>query len=190
MIRCFAAGVVLWASVANAQDLTCRVIGITDGDTLRCLTENNEQIRVRLAEIDAPEKRQPFGAKSKQSLSDLCFQHQAELRIVDRDRYGRTVARVTCAGIDANAEQVRRGMAWVFDRYATDQNLYTIQAEAMAAKRGVWNDPAPIPPWEWRRGNTAGTGAPAIAVDQRVVKQTAGGQIRELSREQPAAPLR
>ena len=67
-----------------------------------------------------------------------------------RDRYGRTIGRVSCAGIDANAEHVRRGMAWVFDRYATDRRLYAIQDEARAARRGLWSDAAPVPPWEYR----------------------------------------
>jgi micrococcal nuclease len=126
------------------------VIGISDGDTLTVLHEQ-QQIKVRLAEIDAPEKAQAFGARAKQSLSDLCFGKQAEVVPQSSDRYGRTVARVRCDGIDANAEQVRRGMAWVFDRYVTDRSLYALQDEARTARRGLWSDPAPVPPWEWRR---------------------------------------
>lgn len=126
------------------------VIGISDGDTLTVLHER-QQIKIRLAEIDAPEKAQPFGVKSKQSLSDLCFGKQAEVVPQTRDRYGRTVARVRCDGIDANAEQVRRGMAWVYDRYVTDRSLYLLQEEARSARRGLWADPTPFPPWEWRK---------------------------------------
>lgn len=87
------------------------VIGISDSDTLTILNENKQQIKIRLAEIDAPEKRQPFGTRSKQSLSELCFGKQAEIKPRVKDRYGRTVARVSCAGVDVNAEQVYRGMA-------------------------------------------------------------------------------
>lgn len=132
--------------------LLCTVVGVSDGDTLtaRC---DGEQIKVRLAEIDAPEKRQPFGMKSKQSLSELCFQRKAEVRQVDRDRYGRVVARVKCDGVDANAEQVRRGMAWVYDKYAKDASLHVVQREAQAARRGLWADKAPVPPWEWRKAS-------------------------------------
>ena len=122
------------------------VIAIADGDTLTDL----EQIKVHLAEIDAPEKKQPFGTRSRQSLSELCHEKQAEVRVTDRDRYGRLVGRVTCDGTDANSTQVRRGLAWVYDRYATDATLYRLQDEARAAGRGLWTDTAPVAPWEWR----------------------------------------
>jgi micrococcal nuclease len=122
------------------------VIGISDGDTLTVLDESKRQVTIRLAEIDAPEKRQPFGKRSKQSLSELCFGKQAEIKPRVKDRYGRTVARVNCAGIDANAEQVNRGMAWVYRKYAKDNYLYVLQHEAKAARRGLWSGRAPIPP--------------------------------------------
>jgi endonuclease YncB( thermonuclease family) len=101
-----------------------------------------------------PRSGQPFGQRSKQSLSDLCYGRDAVIEDGGRDRYGRTIGRVSCAGIDANAEQVRRGMAWVFDRYATDRSLYAIQDEARAARRGLWRDPQPVPPWEYRAKNS------------------------------------
>lgn len=139
------------AASPAAADLPCKVVGVADGDTITALCQGNEQVKVRLAEIDAPEKAQPFGAKSKQSLSDLCFGKAAQIADQDRDRYGRTVARVRCAGIDANAEQVRRGLAWVYDRYVTDSTLYPLQDTARAERRGLWADSAPTPPWEWRK---------------------------------------
>lgn len=151
MIRAMLAGC-LFALAAAAQggELRGRVVAVADGDTLTILDASRQQHRIRLAEIDAPEKRQPFGQRSKQSLSDLCYGRDAAIEDGGRDRYGRTIGRVSCAGIDANAEQVRRGMAWVFDRYATDRSLYAIQDEARAARRGLWSDPAPVPPWEYR----------------------------------------
>ncbi|PTR14478.1 endonuclease YncB(thermonuclease family) [Nitrosospira sp. Nsp2] len=127
------------------------VIGISDGDTLTVLNENKQQVKIRLAEIDAPEARQPFGSKSKQSLSELCFGKQAQIKPQVKDRYGRTVARVSCEGIDANAEQVNRGMAWVYRKYAKDHALYVLQHDAKVEKRGLWSDPSPTPPWEWRK---------------------------------------
>jgi endonuclease YncB( thermonuclease family) len=108
---------------AQAEPFNGRVVGIADGDTLTVLTASKEQHKIRLAEIDAPEKRQPFGAKSKQSLSDLCFGKEAEVTPRAIDRYKRIVARVRCAGLDANAKQVNRGMAWVYRRYALDARL-------------------------------------------------------------------
>lgn len=127
------------------------VVGISDGDTLTVLTHDKQQVKIRLAEIDAPEKKQPFGTRSKQSLSDMCFDKQAEIVPQAKDRYKRVVARVTCDGVDANAEQVSRGMAWVYRSYAKDYNLYILQFTAMAEKRGLWSEPGAIPPWEFRR---------------------------------------
>jgi endonuclease YncB( thermonuclease family) len=73
----------------------------------------------------------------------------------EKDRNGRTLGRVWCGGIDANAEQVRRGMAWVFDRYVKDRSLYPLQDAARSARMGLWADAAPVPPWEWRQAQGA-----------------------------------
>ncbi len=127
------------------------VIGISDGDTLTVLNENKQQVKIRLAEIDAPEKGQPFSTQSKQSLSDLCFGKQAKITSRVKDRYGRTVAHVSCDGVDANSEQVSRGMAWVYRKYAKDHNLYIYEQEAKRFKRGLWADKSPTPPWKWRK---------------------------------------
>jgi endonuclease YncB( thermonuclease family) len=136
---------------ALAAALACFVIGISDGDTLtaRCDATN---VTVRVAEVDAPEKGQGWGNRSKQHLAAPCFQQPAVVRPQTIDRYGRTVARVECDGVDASAEQVRAGMAWVFDKYVTDRGLYAVQDEARAARRGVWADAEPLAPWDWRRG--------------------------------------
>lgn len=137
-----------------ALTLACMIVAIADGDTLtaRCETAVGlENISVRLAEIDAPERGQAFGARSRQRLVELCFGKHAEVAPQTKDRYHRTVARVSCGGADASTELVRSGMAWVFDRYVTDRSLYTIQEEARSAGRGLWTDPSPLPPWEWRK---------------------------------------
>lgn len=131
----------------------CKVVGISDGDTLTALCAGNQQVKIRLAEIDAPEKAQPFGARSKQALSNLCFGKHAEIAPQKTDFYGRTIARVRCDGQDASEQLVRSGMAWVFDRYVTDRGLYPLQDEARAARRGLWVDAEPVAPWEWRRHN-------------------------------------
>jgi endonuclease YncB( thermonuclease family) len=137
---------------ASADTLTGRVIGISDGDTLTVLDSSNHQHKIRLAAIDAPEKSQAFGNKSKQALSDLCFNKQASIKVVDTDRYGRTVGEVTCAGTNANDAMVRSGMAWVYRKYAKGYaGLYKLEDEAKAAKRGLWAEANPVPPWEWRK---------------------------------------
>lgn len=137
--------------VATSAIADGHVVGVSDGDTLTLLTSDKQQIKVRLAEIDAPEKSQAFGNRSKESLSDICFHKNAVLYVQDIDRYGRTVARVICAGVDANAEQVKRGFAWVYDRYVKDKGLYLFQDEARQSGRGIWSDRAPVPPWDFRK---------------------------------------
>lgn len=128
----------------------CLVVGVTDGDTLtaRC---DDSTIKVRLSDIDAPEKSQAFGQKSKQSLSNLCYLKKASLQVQSKDRYGRSVARVTCNGVDANAEQVKTGMVWVYDKYVTDHSLYALQDRARSKRLGVWSEHSPVPPWEYRK---------------------------------------
>jgi endonuclease YncB( thermonuclease family) len=132
----------------------CLVVAISDGDTLkaRCGEPGSyEQVTVRLAEIDAPEKSQAFGQRSKEALSALCFGIQAGIRAVTLDRYGRTVARVECKGLDASLEMVRQGMAWRFVRHSRDPEMQVLENEARRVKAGLWADPAPVPPWEWRK---------------------------------------
>lgn len=101
---------------------------------------------MRLAEIDTPESRQPFGRRSKESLASLCLGTWASLRPLNLDRYGRTVARVACLNRDASFEQVRSGMAWAFLRYLTDPEIARLEAAARAAGAGLWRDAAPVPP--------------------------------------------
>lgn len=133
-----------------------RVVAVHDGDTLTVLAEGRRRLRVRLTDIDAPELGQPFGKRAKASLSDMCFGKTAEMEVRGRDRYERTLARVKCGGRDANAEQVRLGYAWVYTRYApADSPFYALQRDAMTARRGLWIDRDPMPPWEWRRRGTA-----------------------------------
>lgn len=134
--------------------LLCLVVGVTDGDTVkaRCGEPGTYQVvNVRIGAIDAPEKAQAFGSRSRQHLVALCHLTQATIRQTDTDRYGRTVADVECRGQDVATEQVKAGMAWVYDRYATGYEwMYRFQDEAKTVRRGLWADSAPVPPWEWR----------------------------------------
>ncbi|UCU92677.1 thermonuclease family protein [Hydrogenophaga taeniospiralis] len=137
-----------------ASALICLVVGVTDGDTLkaRCGTPGSYQVvKVRIGAIDAPEKSQAFGTRSRQHLNELCHLVQATIRKTDTDRYGRTVADVECRGQDVATEQVKAGMAWVFDRYSTGYEwLYRHQDAARNDGRGLWTDSEPVAPWEWR----------------------------------------
>lgn len=144
---------------ATEAILLCLVVAISDGDTIKVRCDDQPQTVIHLAEIDAPEKGQAFGQRSKQHLSDVCFQKQAEVVPRTKDRYGRTVARVRCEGVDASAEQVRAGMAWAFIKYLTDPAIKQVESEARAAGTGLWVDHDPISPWDWRR--SASTAHPA-----------------------------
>jgi endonuclease YncB( thermonuclease family) len=142
----------LLSLAVQADTLEGNVVKIADGDTLTLLTSTNEQVKIRLAGIDTPEKKQPFGNKAKQALANLAFQKQALVEVETKDRYGRTVGVVFVDGLNVNAELVKQGMAWVYRKYTDDKRLYTLESEAKQAKRGLWLDENPIPPWEWRRG--------------------------------------
>ncbi len=149
-LKCVALLSLLFPALLSAETLQGRVTSVTDGDTIKILIDRTE-VKVRLSEIDAPEKRQAFGQRAKQALSDLCYNKPARVESPGRDRYKRVLGRVYCAGVDANAEMVRTGMAWVYPRYATDAGLYTLQYAAQAARAGLWADAAPVEPWVWRK---------------------------------------
>lgn len=152
---------------ASADTLQGRVVGVTDGDTITLLDASKTQFKIRLAGIDAPEKAnkkvpldvggQPFAEQSKRHLSDLIFNKQVSVEWNKKDRYGRTVGKVMLDGADANLEQIKAGMAWWYEKYRkeqtpADQRLYS-EAEQVAktGRVGLWRDPLPMAPWEWRR---------------------------------------
>lgn len=140
------------AAVASAESvLQGRVVGVSDGDTLTVLSAGHDQHRVRLAEIDAPEKSQAYGQRSKQSLSDLVYGKAVTVEVQDTDRYGRLIGQVYAEGVNVNSLQVDRGMAWVYRRYNKTPALLGIEERARAARRGLWADPSPVPPWDYRR---------------------------------------
>ncbi len=117
------------------------------------MLHNGKGERIRLHGIDCPEKRQPFGNRAKQFASALVFGKTVTVNVLDVDRYGRTVGEVILPdGQVLNHELVRAGLAWWYRRYAPDDDtLAQLEADARAAKRGLWADAEPVPPWEWRR---------------------------------------
>jgi endonuclease YncB( thermonuclease family) len=142
----------LCCGFAQTNDFEARVSGITDGDTIKVLHEN-VQIRIRLWGIDCPELHQSFGTRAKQFTSHLAFGETVTVRVHDRDRYGRTVAEIILQdGRNLNHEIARAGLAWWYVRYARhDLELEALEAQARAAKRGLWADNDPMPPWEFRK---------------------------------------
>ena len=162
---------------AATQSFDGRVVGVADGDTVTVLDSNNIQHKIRVAGIDAPEKGQPFGERSKQSLSRAVLGKDVRIEWDKQDRYGRMVGKVwvtppevTCKQppcpktLDAGLAQLTVGLAWHFKKYADEQSeedrlRYTFaEDEARARKAGLWSAPNPIPPWEWRHGGAADTG--------------------------------
>lgn len=140
----------LSCSPVFAQLLSGQVIGVGDGDTVTVLTVDRKPVKVRLAQIDAPEKAQAFGERSKQSLSDLIYGKNVTVEVETTDKYGRTVGKINVGGVDANLEQIKRGMAWFYVQYGNDANYRDAEARAKSAKLGLWSEAAPTPPWEWR----------------------------------------
>jgi len=138
------------SALAEAQRpmLAGKVVGITDGDTLKVLV--GAPINIRLEGIDAPEGGQSFGTQAKKHLSDLCFEKYVTVEVTGVDRYGRTLGFVYVAGANANAGMIRDGYAWHFKEYSKDLQLAKLEVDARKAKRGLWQDASPMPPWDWR----------------------------------------
>lgn len=136
----------------QARTADCFVVGISDGDTFTCLTANRKTIKVRLAEIDAPEKAQPFGKKSRQMLGSLIHKSQVTLDIQGYDRYQRTLATVyDKQEQNINLIMVQQGMAWAYRQYLHDVAYLQAEQTARENRRGLWRDPSPIEPHLWRQ---------------------------------------
>ena len=129
---------------------TWRVVSVHDGDTLRALDPTRTERKVRLLGIDAPEIGQPFGTKARDRLTALVKGKAVTVHDSGSDNYGRSLARVEVAGEDVNRRLVADGCAWHYTRYSDDDSLAAAEAEAKAARRGLWAEPDPVPPWEWR----------------------------------------
>lgn len=147
---------------ALAQTIAGQVVAIADGDTLTLLTESKQQIKIRLAEIDSPESRQPYGQKAKQALANLTFRKQVVADIQSVDRYGRSIARISVDGVDVNRALVESGAAWVYRAYSQDKSLLRVEANARNARRGLWALPEieRVAPWDWRRGTKSSIAQP------------------------------
>ena len=142
--------VALLTATLCAAQIQGKVIRVLDGDTIEVLQEQ-QPVRVRLLNIDAPEKKQPFGRWSTNQLKAILAGQSVTVSYTQTDRYGRILGRViTANGTEANRQQVLKGAAWVYDRYNTDNSLPALQREAQTQKRGLWADNQPVPPWEWR----------------------------------------
>jgi micrococcal nuclease len=136
--------------VGQTSAETGRVVGVHDGDSITVLASGNEQLKVRLDGIDAPELKQPFSQSAKEALSSLVFGKAVSFERLKKDRYGRTIAVVFVGQTNVNLELVKQGFAWRYDTYSQDPVLLDAQNSAKASKKGLWADPSPTPPWQWR----------------------------------------
>jgi endonuclease YncB( thermonuclease family) len=149
-----------------ADTLTGRVVGIADGDTITVLDAVRQQHRIRVAGIDAPEKAQPFGQRSKENLSRLVLSKDVRIEWDKRDRYGRIIGKIwvqpsdcpRCGlTLDAGLAQLSAGMAWWYRKFASEQSAedrgrYQFEEDEARARRvGLWREVDPVPPWDWRR---------------------------------------
>jgi len=143
---------IFFSAVINAAQLQGKVIRVLDGDTIEVL-HDNESVRIRLANIDAPERMQPYGRWSTSQLKSLVAGKQVTVSYTQSDRYGRVLGLVETKYVNVNRAQVISGAAWVYDQYSADTALPALQKEAQTQKRGLWADSEPVPPWEWRHKN-------------------------------------
>ena len=177
---------------AQAETFNAKVIVVMDGDTVMVLREggseaagfspasplrglrNGKKIKIRLANIDAPEKAQPFGKQACDSLQELVGKKQIQVDSRAVDQYGRTVGFIKVDGLNVNQEQVRRGMAWDYSHFHNDKIYVGLENDARRARRGLWAQPNPLAPWQWRKlhpsvktvtlAGSHGTGHQAIPV--------------------------
>jgi endonuclease YncB( thermonuclease family) len=155
----------LLCAPASAVELFGRVVAVADGDTITVLEESNQQHKIRLAAIDAPERRQAYGERAKQHLSALVYGKAVLVLWDKRDRYGRIVGhvfardcvRLSCRySLDAGLEQIKAGLAWHYRQYEKEQppaervQYAALEQQARARREGLWNDAEPVPPWAYR----------------------------------------
>lgn len=140
----------MWANLALADEFNVKVIAVLDGDTIMVLRDG-AKVKIRMANIDAPEKDQAFGMQSRQSLLEMVLKKQVHINSQAVDQYGRVVGRVSVDGRNINEEQVRRGMAWEYSHFHSDRGYIALQSEAQQARRGLWGQSSPLAPWQWRK---------------------------------------
>ena len=145
------------SNFAHAKTIEGLVVGVADGDTITVLDQQKNTYKIRLQGIDAPEKKQAFGEKSKQSLHDLVHRKQVRIEYDKEDKYGRIVGKVTLDDVDVCLQQLVLGMAWHYKKYQNEQSvsdraLYSdTELKSKSLKLGLWTDDTPMPPWEFRK---------------------------------------
>ena len=161
----------LLSSSVHAEILTGKIVGISNGDTVTLLDANQRQNKIRLTGIDALERKMPFGQRSKEHLSDLIFNKDVQVETEKLDRYGRALGKILLDRNDINLAMINAGLAWHYKKYQHEQSgsdrlLYAHAEEQARQQRiGLWRDPKPIPPWEWRKSGRIHDDLAAAAFD-------------------------
>jgi endonuclease YncB( thermonuclease family) len=158
-IRSLFISLVLFASTTiSAGPLTPGlVVAISDGDTITLLTEDKQQLKIRLVGIDTPEKKQAFGTKARDHLASRIFKQDVEVDLRKKDQYGRHLGVIYIGGVDINQSMIQDGYAWFYKHYAKEQpkeealRYAKAEQDARAKQKGLWTDPNPVPPWEFRK---------------------------------------
>jgi len=160
------AGLVLAAPPKVLETFSGKVIGVTDGDTVKVLV-GRQQVTVRLEGIDAPESGQSYGNKAKEALAGMVADKTITVKKTGTDNYGRTLGKVVVGNVDVNAKLVESGWAWHYKTYNDEEGLTKLDDAARKAKRGLWADEKPLPPWDYRARQETPQAAPAKSADQK-----------------------
>ena len=183
----------LLCGAASATELFGKVVGVADGDTLTVLDESHQQHKIRLSGIDAPEKRQAYGERAKQHLSDLVYAKPVLVVWDKRDRYGRIIGRVLAAecdraecryAIDVGVEQLKAGLAWHYKQYEKEQRpedrarYSATEREARLRREGLWKEPDAVPPWAFRHPERRATSALDLPRDRAILARTMSARSR------------
>ena len=160
LIAVFLPAAVVAAPAATTETrLMLKVVSVHDGDTFTGINESNEQVKVRLDAVDAPELSQPYGQASRKALGDKLFGKTVTVITKKHDRYGRTIGHVIVGNRDVNLELLEEGAVWHYEEYDHNTRLRQAEQSARAAKKGLWRDPNPMPPWGWRKSERERKGA-------------------------------
>lgn len=161
LVASVAAVLVAVSAVAvHGQEITGKVVGVTDGDTVKVLVDR-KTVTVRLEGIDAPESGQSFGRKAKDALAALVAGKEVRVEQTGTDQYGRALGTIFVGDVDVNAKLVEQGWAWHFKKYSSDIRLAKLEIDARDAKRGLWAEAKPLPPWEFRARQRAPVAEPS-----------------------------
>ncbi|WP_018749744.1 thermonuclease family protein [Chitiniphilus shinanonensis] len=162
-------GLIALPNTSSAADWVGRVVGIADGGVVVARNEAGAMLRVRLAGVELPEPGQPFSNAAELALVDLCYQKQARIRVEKKSAAAPRVAQVHCAGVNVNLAMVLAGMAWASRTAQHDTRIAQAEVLARQGRYGLWQAPAPMSPWEWRRCRKRGQcGTPSDAPATRL----------------------